>query len=244
MNKLSRLQTTIIGFFAGMSVSFFTLPIWIATWITFAREGSRTDWLGFIGAVVGAGATLIAGCVALFAAYKTLAPVKSQLDQLVRQNDHSLIDRLSVRAARLNDEAILVQQVAANCAVVAKALERFDFDTVQIGPAVDGLRTAVQRLEPSIEKLQRQRGEVWGDVDTQRLRNDFVDLALRAGSRAINLIMDAEANPGSFIRGHLRKEWGSVSEEIHTYGAQLYSIVKQENERVGRSIAVVERRLL
>ncbi|MDD1533043.1 MULTISPECIES: hypothetical protein [unclassified Bradyrhizobium] len=234
----------IVAFCAGMSVSFFTLPVWVGFMITVAREGSRTDWLGFAGAIVGAAATLLAAGGALFAAFKTLKPIRDQLNQLMRQNDHSLIDRLGLRAAKLNDESIAVQQVAADCEVVRRALEPFDRETVLVVPAIAGLREAVTRLESSVKTLQRQRGDVWGDVAVQSLRNDFVDIALRAGSRAIGLIMDAERDAGAFITNLPIAEWAALSGELHTLAARLFFIVKQENARVGKTLAEVESRLL
>lgn len=54
----------ITAFFDGTTVSFFTLPLWAAFAINLAKEGSRTDWLGFSGAVFAGFKTLAAGIIA------------------------------------------------------------------------------------------------------------------------------------------------------------------------------------
>lgn len=56
-----------VAFTAGVSISFFTLPLWVTVAINVAKEGSRTDWLGFAGSVIGAVVALVAAVVAWFA---------------------------------------------------------------------------------------------------------------------------------------------------------------------------------
>lgn len=46
-----------VAFFAGVTVSFFTLPLWVAFAINIAKEGSRADWFGFVGALLAGGLT-------------------------------------------------------------------------------------------------------------------------------------------------------------------------------------------
>jgi methyl-accepting chemotaxis protein len=216
-------------------------PIWRAYW-----TASPEQWLGFAGAIAGAMATLLAGALALFAAYKTLRPIKDQLDQLVKQNDHNLLDRLGIRAARLNGEEIVIQRVAAGCEVISRALEPFSGNTIN-GPreAVEGLREAVQRLEKSVEDMQKQKGEVWGDVATQEIRKRFTDLALRSGSQAIRLVSTAENDVRTsfiFVKKQI-KEWEPLSSEVHDVGNQLFQLVQLESRAIGRTIAEVEVRL-
>ncbi|WP_316228335.1 hypothetical protein [Bradyrhizobium sp. SZCCHNR1039] len=68
-------QTTsvIVAFFVGVSVSFFTLPLWVAFSINLAKEGGRADWLGFAGSTIGAFMTLVAALVAWFAIQQQIA---------------------------------------------------------------------------------------------------------------------------------------------------------------------------
>ena len=66
--RLSTLATVaVVAFCAGAFVSFFTLPLWAAFVINIAKEGNRTDWLGFSGAVFAAFMTLAAAVIAWFA---------------------------------------------------------------------------------------------------------------------------------------------------------------------------------
>jgi hypothetical protein len=67
--RLSTLATVILAFFAGASISFLTLPLWVAFAINIAKEGNRTDWLGFSGAVFAAFMTLTAGIIAWLAVH-------------------------------------------------------------------------------------------------------------------------------------------------------------------------------
>jgi hypothetical protein len=90
---ISTSGVALIAFCVGLSISFFTLPIWIVIVVNVAKDGNRTDWLGFTGAVIGALATLAGAGVALYAAYKTLKPVRDQLDQLIRQTLGDLCGR-------------------------------------------------------------------------------------------------------------------------------------------------------
>lgn len=63
----------ILAFCAGASVSFFTLPVWVMFAINLAREGSRTDWLGFFGGVAGGLMTLVGAITAWFAVKRQVA---------------------------------------------------------------------------------------------------------------------------------------------------------------------------
>jgi hypothetical protein len=62
----------ITAFCVGAAMSFFTLPVWVVFAINFSKEGTRTDWLGFLGSIVGACVTLIAATIAWFAVQKQI----------------------------------------------------------------------------------------------------------------------------------------------------------------------------
>ena len=70
-NHLS--QVGILAFVAGTAVSFFTLPIWVTAAINIAKEGNRSDWLGFFGSIIGAAMTLIAAVIAWFSVQRQIA---------------------------------------------------------------------------------------------------------------------------------------------------------------------------
>jgi hypothetical protein len=85
--RLSTLATAaILAFFAGVSVSFFTLPLWVAGIINYAKAGSRSDWLGFVGGMV-------AAVVAATAVYFGWQGVKRQLRTNVISREEERIER-------------------------------------------------------------------------------------------------------------------------------------------------------
>lgn len=77
--RITYLTVGILAFVAGTAVSFFTLPIWVTTAINIAKEGNRSDWLGFFGSVIGAVMTLIAALVAWFAVQQQIRNTNQQL---------------------------------------------------------------------------------------------------------------------------------------------------------------------
>lgn len=63
--RISTLAAAVtLAFIVGVSISFFTLPLWVVFAINVAKAGSRADWFGFSGTVIAAGATLAAGAAA------------------------------------------------------------------------------------------------------------------------------------------------------------------------------------
>jgi len=63
----------ILAFLAGTTISFFTLPVWVTFVINFAKEGNRTDWLGFAGAIFAGFMTLTAAIIAWLAVQRQIA---------------------------------------------------------------------------------------------------------------------------------------------------------------------------
>ncbi len=66
----------VLAFCAGISVSLFTLPLWVAALINLSRQGNRTDWLGFFGGLLG---NIITATVASVAIYFAWRGVKHQM---------------------------------------------------------------------------------------------------------------------------------------------------------------------
>ena len=216
-------------------------PIWRAYW-----TASPEQWLGFAGAIAGALATIVAGGAALFAAYKTLKPVKDQLNQLVKQNDHMLYDRLRKRSVDLNAETILINQIVSGCEIVDRTLVTL---LASSGPIPNGLsefQTGVDRLEQFVARLQERRGDIWGDVATQDVREHFIDASLKGGSTAMRMAQTARTT-GRLIRVLIKpeiKEWNDNKDIIATLGVRLALLIKFEFSNVRKETAVVEGRLL
>jgi hypothetical protein len=84
------------AFFAGTAVSFFTLPLWVMTAINIAKEGNRSDWLGFsgsiIGSVFGAAMTLVAALVAWFAVQQQIRNTNDQVHAAERLREEERIN--------------------------------------------------------------------------------------------------------------------------------------------------------
>jgi hypothetical protein len=95
MKRDTRSTFLIIGvpaFFAGTAVSFFTLPIWVTMAINFAKEGNRSDWLGFFGSIVGAAMTVVAALVAWFAVQQQIRTTNEQVRSAERLREEDRIN--------------------------------------------------------------------------------------------------------------------------------------------------------
>jgi hypothetical protein len=181
----------------------------------------------------------------LFAAYKTLKPIKDQLNQLIKQNDHMLYDRLRKRSVDLNAETILINQVVSGCEIADRALETL---LGSQGPIPNGLmefQSAVNRLEQFVARLQEKRGDIWGDVPTQRLRENFIDNSLTAGSIAIQMAGTARgtAHLTKVLIKPEKNGWNDTKDVVGVFGGRLAQLIRLEFTNVGIEIAAVEKRL-
>jgi hypothetical protein len=79
-------SVAVLAFFAGLTVSFFTLPFWVVFAVNAAKGGPRSDWLGFSGSVVAGTVTLIAAIIAWFAVSQQ---IKSQEETVARAEFHA-----------------------------------------------------------------------------------------------------------------------------------------------------------
>ena len=69
---LTTTSIALLAFCAGMTASFFTLPLWVTMAINVAKIGPRADWLGFLGSVLAGAMTLIGAVIAWFAVQRTI----------------------------------------------------------------------------------------------------------------------------------------------------------------------------
>jgi hypothetical protein len=100
--RINYLTVGIPAFVAGTAVSFFTLPIWVATAINIAKEGNRSDWLGFFGSIIGAVMTLIAALVAWFAVQQQIRNTNDQLRAAERLREEEHINEAAREIRTLN----------------------------------------------------------------------------------------------------------------------------------------------
>jgi hypothetical protein len=80
------ISVAVLAFFAGVTVSFFTLPFWVVFAVNAAKGGARSDWLGFSGSVIAGTVTLIAAIIAWFAVNRQ---IKSQEETVARAEVHA-----------------------------------------------------------------------------------------------------------------------------------------------------------
>lgn len=190
-------------------------------------------------------ATIVAGAAALFAAYKTLKPVKDQLNQLIKQNEHMLYDRLRRRSVDLNSETILVNQIVSGCEIVDRTLKILLASSGPIPSRSNEFQTAVDRLEQFVARLQEKRGDIWGDIPTQNVREQFIDSSLRAGSIAMQMagtVRDTGHLTRVLIKPQI-KDWNDHKDIIAKLGVRLALLIKFEFSNVRKETAIVEIRL-
>jgi hypothetical protein len=131
MRGINSATAVILAFFAGLVVSFFTLPIWVTFVINFAREGGRSDWIGLFGNVIGVMMTLIAAVVAWFA---------------VQQQ---------IRAQELSAQRAIEQQAGTREREMAEA--KFAATMILTQP-VHAAATALNTIDQALESLTRSLG--------------------------------------------------------------------------------------
>jgi hypothetical protein len=83
----SKAAVYLLGFTSGSAISFLLLPIWIIPLVQAAREGPRSDWLGFAGAIIAATLTSVVAVAAIYFATKQI-----RINVLLREEDR--IDKL------------------------------------------------------------------------------------------------------------------------------------------------------
>jgi hypothetical protein len=88
--SLTTTGIALLAFLTGTTASFFTLPIWVTVVINAAKEGSRTDWLGFAGGIIG---SLLSAGVAVAAIAFAWRGVSQQVKISVVSREEDRIER-------------------------------------------------------------------------------------------------------------------------------------------------------
>jgi hypothetical protein len=150
---ISYARVSILAFCAGAAVSFVTLPVWMAFVVNIAKEGSRTDWLGFIGTIFG---SLVTGGVAAAAIYVAWRAVmrQSRLTLISREEDW-----IAARLPGLREAFELCDRVAN-----ARNFDRpyvfvrklFGKDDLQFPFMFENLLPSVERLLPRTNDESRK----------------------------------------------------------------------------------------
>ena len=174
--KLTMTAIAALAFTAGSAVSFFTLPIWVTFAVNLAREGNRSDWIGFAGSIVGAAMTIVAALVAWWAVDRQIRITKEIAGR----------DRLELRSIFLQDfeqycPAIALVWRAVNRALLideSAAVEKARQDTVLIFlnylpqlQQIESLNNKAHALSPLDE--QRMSQIIWAYKELWRLVEPF-----------------------------------------------------------------------
>jgi hypothetical protein len=85
-NKLGIAAVATLAFCAGIAASIFTLPLWVTVMINAAKEGSRTDWLGFAGGLIGNLVTAVVAGIAIYFAWRGIMR-QLRIGIIVREED-------------------------------------------------------------------------------------------------------------------------------------------------------------
>jgi hypothetical protein len=197
-------------------------PIWRA-----GATSSPDAWIGFAGNALGAGVSLLAAVVAGIAAYRTIVPMQRQLGELVRQNNFDHYDRLRGRAAVLVQLSNLVQRVNAN-------LERMDRSFSFTGVSAHENRTmALRRLEESVEQLNADRAQVWGDQNAQSLVKYYVERCLEAAT------VGRASLPGGGDRAKVAG-WQEAKTKAFQGGVAVFFRVEYEITQISSEVSRLE----
>ena len=82
--QITNTSIAILAFCAGISASFFTLPLWVVFAINVSKEGSRTDWLGFVGSLLGSVLAATVATIAIRYAWKGIV-LQTRISMLSRE---------------------------------------------------------------------------------------------------------------------------------------------------------------
>jgi hypothetical protein len=144
--KITYWGVAVLAFCAGTAVSFFTLPVWVAFVINLAKDGGRSDWIGFAGNVFAGVVTLIAAIVAWFAVQQQIRSQEqvAEAARAVQEQHREKSEADAKRAARLVlapavhatatalyianriDELANIPEIKSNDVRILEAAERFE----------------------------------------------------------------------------------------------------------------------
>jgi len=239
-----RIPAVAIGLLFVAATLTFWIPVLVHPLARAARDGSPEQWLGFVGSLIGAFATLLAAGIALFAAYRTIKPVRDQLSELVKQNDHIAYDKMRKRAADLNEELILLQRVTADANVMDLQILEFEGGADR-RTSFSRAEVALDRYAESVRLLQNVRGNVWGNKSTQKSRDYFIDASLRCGSAGtVFLTKTRSLHPAVIITGKPAiDDWRVRFRELQEGAQPVYELILAETKRVRIAVGRLETKL-
>jgi hypothetical protein len=154
--------------------------------------------------------------------------MQRHLGELVRQNNFDHYDRLRARVALLVLLNSLVQRVNANLEVMDRS-----FSLTGLG-AQAGREAAFGRLEESVEQLNADRSQVWGDQNAQSLIKYFVENALEAAT------VGRASLPGGGREQFSEARWQEAKTKAFQGGVAVYFRVEYEIKLLSTEISKLE----
>lgn len=193
--------------------------------------------------------TLIAGLVALSAAYIAVRPVWRQLAEMQRQTMQVRLEFLRRRSVEVEREVTLIYEVTSSIDLMANAIVQFHNGRVPMagftGAAVLNLKSTEMHMNNMIERFVRELGPLWGDVaihaaratvrdDAQRLS---VELAKFTGPIVPGMqIGDSEFNHLGLTLAPLKKSVWDAATVVHVG-------IVAERKKIGTQIADLDKAL-
>jgi hypothetical protein len=186
----------ILAFCAGTVVSFFTLPIWVAFMINIAKEGSRTDWLGFFGSIISAAVALTAAIVAWLAVQRQIAIQQAIAAKQTAIQQYAI---LQGTIAFLQDEGRLSDRIKMAINGPKAVQVSFETDTltyIKLMGAKQFLDTSGKELKSLEEEFERAGKDRWtfpaGQKARVQVRAQLLQFMAEAG-RAVSTIAEVVA---------------------------------------------------
>jgi hypothetical protein len=192
--RANLVSTAIVAFAAGVTVSFFTLPLWVTFAINVAKEGSRTDWLGFTGSVIGAVVALIAAIIAWFAVQQQIEAQRFATEQArIGEGQKTEKQQEEAKAAA---KIVLIQTVHAAAAafnVADQVLEAVDRGAVraQITNLHHRFGTVMQSLKATMDHFAI--AQAWQGLGIEDKTNYLIVTA------TVHTVMTMHENPAPNI---------------------------------------------
>jgi hypothetical protein len=218
----------VVAFAAGVSVSFFTLPLWVTFAINVAKEGSRTDWLGFAGSVVGAGVALLAAIIAWFAVQQQIIAQRLATEQ-VRVDEVQRVEQQQAEA-KFAARIVLTQTVHAAAAalnVAGQLLELMARGAVraQIEAKREEFKRIMQSLKATMDHFAI--AEAWKGLSIEDKANYLIVTA------RLHTIMTIHENPPPRIEDitSIRNQRDALSQlaiHLRAFDAELADVFERD----------------
>lgn len=144
----------VTAFAAGTCASFFLLPLWVVTTINIAKEGSRADWLGFAGGLIGSLLTAVVAGVAIYFAWRGIMR-QLRITIISREEDRIERDLPGLRDAH-SKAAALVARLQTPTSIKAVCEPLVSYIPAGVGHALTRNEPPLPDTDPATRRLFEQ----------------------------------------------------------------------------------------